>query len=254
MRCPYQAVRARAASALAGRIYKECGRPSIVPATLRGAFQTLERRTKGRAAPRGLPSSRPRGRRAARMLLLSPPDRWTSRRFMSARETASTGIAGLDDILAGGFTRERCLPRRRRAGLRQDDARAAVPDGRRGRRRAGALRHAVGDRATSSARSPSRTAGRSTASTSASSRRPRRTLDPDEQNTMFHPSEVELAETTKRDPRRTSSGSKPTRVVFDSLSELRLLAGSAAALPPADPRAQAVLRDARSAPCCCSTT
>ena len=43
---------------------------------------------------------------------------------------------------------------------------------------------------------------------------------------MFHPSEVELAATTKlilADVERL----KPTRVVFDSLSELRLLAGSA---------------------------
>jgi circadian clock protein KaiC len=50
-------------------------------------------------------------------------------------------------------------------------------------------------------------------------------LDPDEQNTMFHPSEIELAATTQRvldDVERL----KPTRVVFDSLSELRLLAGT----------------------------
>ncbi len=43
---------------------------------------------------------------------------------------------------------------------------------------------------------------------------------------MFHPSEIELASTTKRileDVERL----KPTRVVFDSLSELRLLAGTA---------------------------
>ncbi len=50
-------------------------------------------------------------------------------------------------------------------------------------------------------------------------------LDPDEQNTMFHPSEIELAATTRRvlaDVERL----KPTRVVFDSLSEMRLLAGT----------------------------
>jgi len=51
-------------------------------------------------------------------------------------------------------------------------------------------------------------------------------LEPDQQNTMFHPAELELAATTRRvldDVDRL----KPTRVVFDSLSELRLLAGSA---------------------------
>jgi circadian clock protein KaiC len=50
-------------------------------------------------------------------------------------------------------------------------------------------------------------------------------LLPDEQYTMFHASEVELNETTKTilsDVDRI----KPLRVVFDSLSELRLLAGN----------------------------
>ena len=50
-------------------------------------------------------------------------------------------------------------------------------------------------------------------------------LSVDDQYTMFHPSEVELSETTKTilaDVERI----KPTRVVFDSLSELRLLAGN----------------------------
>ena len=50
-------------------------------------------------------------------------------------------------------------------------------------------------------------------------------LRPEDQYTMFHPSEVELGETTKTiltDVDRI----KPSRVVFDSLSELRLLAGN----------------------------
>jgi circadian clock protein KaiC len=50
-------------------------------------------------------------------------------------------------------------------------------------------------------------------------------LLPDDQYTMFHPSEVELSETTKKvlaDVERIM----PRRVVFDSLSELRLLAGN----------------------------
>jgi circadian clock protein KaiC len=51
-------------------------------------------------------------------------------------------------------------------------------------------------------------------------------LEPDAHSTMFHASEIELAATTARvleDVERL----KPTRVVFDSLSEMRLLAGSA---------------------------
>lgn len=49
-------------------------------------------------------------------------------------------------------------------------------------------------------------------------------LEPDDQYTMFHPSEVELGETTLRILADVDK-IKPTRVVFDSLSELRLLAG-----------------------------
>ncbi|HEY2728837.1 MAG TPA: ATPase domain-containing protein [Polyangia bacterium] len=47
----------------------------------------------------------------------------------------------------------------------------------------------------------------------------------DEQNTLFHPSEVELAETTKG-VIDLCARIKPQRVVLDSLSELRLLAQS----------------------------
>ena len=53
---------------------------------------------------------------------------------------------------------------------------------------------------------------------------PEETLQPAEQYTMFHPAEVELSETTRTiltDVERL----KPARLVFDSLSELRLLAG-----------------------------
>ena len=50
-------------------------------------------------------------------------------------------------------------------------------------------------------------------------------LETDQQYTMYHPSEVELASTTKLildDVERL----KPSRIVFDSLSELRLVAGN----------------------------
>jgi circadian clock protein KaiC len=51
-------------------------------------------------------------------------------------------------------------------------------------------------------------------------------LQPDAQYTMFHPSEVELGETT-RVVLAEVERIKPARVVIDSLSELRLLAGNA---------------------------
>lgn len=54
---------------------------------------------------------------------------------------------------------------------------------------------------------------------------PETTLDPQRELTMLHPAEMELSETTKLVFDRVSE-TNPTRVVFDSLSELRLLAQS----------------------------
>ncbi len=50
-------------------------------------------------------------------------------------------------------------------------------------------------------------------------------LRPDQQYTMFHPSEVELGETVQTILDEVDA-TKPARLVFDSLSELRLLAGN----------------------------
>jgi circadian clock protein KaiC len=50
-------------------------------------------------------------------------------------------------------------------------------------------------------------------------------LDPDTQYTMFHPSEVELGSTTRQVLAEVER-LRPTRVVFDSLAEIRLLAGA----------------------------
>ena len=50
-------------------------------------------------------------------------------------------------------------------------------------------------------------------------------LDPDDQYTMFHPSEVELTDTTRRILEEVDR-LQPKRVVFDSLAEVRLLSGT----------------------------
>lgn len=50
-------------------------------------------------------------------------------------------------------------------------------------------------------------------------------LQPEQQYTMFHPSEVELSETSKAIVVEVER-IKPRRVIFDSLSEMRLLSGS----------------------------
>jgi circadian clock protein KaiC len=51
-------------------------------------------------------------------------------------------------------------------------------------------------------------------------------LEPGEQYTVFHPSEVELSETTRKILKDVEE-TKARRIVFDSLSELRLLSGTA---------------------------
>jgi circadian clock protein KaiC len=61
------------------------------------------------------------------------------------------------------------------------------------------------------------------------------------ENTIFHPAEIELGQTT-RSVLAEVERTHPRRLAFDSLSEMRLLAQSPPALPPADPVAQAVLR------------
>src|SRR3954449_1690241 len=52
---------------------------------------------------------------------------------------------------------------------------------------------------------------------------PEASLDPDRELTLFHPAELELTETAKLIFDRVNE-IKPSRVVFDSLSEMRLLA------------------------------
>jgi circadian clock protein KaiC len=52
---------------------------------------------------------------------------------------------------------------------------------------------------------------------------PEASLDPERELTLFHPSELELTETSKLIFERVNAV-KPARIVFDSLSELRLLA------------------------------
>src|SRR5437764_4386289 len=52
---------------------------------------------------------------------------------------------------------------------------------------------------------------------------PKATLDPEREQTLFHPAELELSETSKIIFDRVSAV-EPVRVVFDSLSEMRLLA------------------------------
>jgi circadian clock protein KaiC len=142
-----------------------------------------------------------------------------------ASDLASTGVAGLDDILSGGLARRRLyliegVPGSGKTTLALQFLMAGARAGESvlyvtlsetsDELNAVALSHewnldGVSVREFSSGEAA---------------------LDPDEENTIFHPSELELASTTKLilgDVDRL----KPARVVFDSLSEMRLLAGTA---------------------------
>ena len=144
---------------------------------------------------------------------------------VEVRDPAASGVAGLDDVLSGGFARNRLfliegVPGAGKTTLAMQFLMAGVQAGEpvlyvtlsetEEELRAVAASHGWSlDGITIRELSPAEGA-----------------LERDEQNTMFHPSEIELAATTRRvldDVERM----KPARVVFDSLSELRLLAGSA---------------------------
>jgi circadian clock protein KaiC len=142
-----------------------------------------------------------------------------------AREVAATGVVGLDDIMAGGFTRNRLflvegVPGSGKTTLALQFLIAGAQAGE-------TVLYVTLSETEEELRSVAVSHGWSLDGITIRELSPSEAdLEPDEQNTMFHPSEIELAATTRRvldDVDRL----KPTRVVFDSLSELRLLAGTA---------------------------
>jgi circadian clock protein KaiC len=138
---------------------------------------------------------------------------------------APTGVVGLDDVLGGGLTRNRLfliegVPGSGKTTLALQFLRAAVERGEpvlyvtlsETEDELRAVAHSHGwslDGITMQELIPSEAA-----------------FDPDEQNTMFHASEVEMSATMK-EVLSNVDRLHPTCVVFDSLSELRLLAGTA---------------------------
>jgi len=138
--------------------------------------------------------------------------------------TVPTGIAGLDDILRGGFTPNRLylvegIPGSGKTTLAMQFLLAGVKRGER------VLYVTLSETelelrevASSHGWSLDKINIRELVASEES-------LRPDEQYTMFHPSEVELTETTKAILADVEQN-KPAYVVFDSLSELRLLAGN----------------------------
>jgi circadian clock protein KaiC len=138
---------------------------------------------------------------------------------------AATGISGLDDILGGGFTPNRLYLLEGMPGSGKTTL--ALQFLLEGARRREPVLYVTLSETQEEIRSVAASHGWTLDGVSIRELVPSEdSLDPAEQYTVFHPSEVELSDTTKKileDVDRL----KPTRVVFDSLSELRLLAGSA---------------------------
>ena len=142
-----------------------------------------------------------------------------------ARDDAllQTGVTGLDDVLGGGFTANRLYLLEGAPGAGKTTVAMQFL-------LAGAARDEpvlyvtlseTGDELEGVARSH----GWQLAGVTVREMLPSETaLEPDEQYTIFHPSELELSQTILKILEEVDS-LKPTRVVFDSLSELRLLAG-----------------------------
>lgn len=142
----------------------------------------------------------------------------------ASRGIASTGIPGLDDILAGGFARHRLfliegVPGSGKTTLALQYAIAAA-------RRGEPVLYVTLSETDEELRAGAESHGwRLDGIEIRQLTPPEDELNLAEQNTMFHPSEVELASVLKQilqDVERF----KPSHVVFDSLSELRLMAGS----------------------------
>ncbi|HET7437194.1 MAG TPA: ATPase domain-containing protein [Thermoanaerobaculia bacterium] len=139
----------------------------------------------------------------------------------ATRELATTGITGLDDVLGGGLTRNRTYLIMGDPGVGKTTLGLHfLLEG-----------HRLGERVLYIALSETREEIESVAAShgwsldgvaifeySAASR-----LDEDDETTIFHPSEIELGQATRRIVDEVTRVN-PTRVVIDSLSEVRLLA------------------------------
>jgi circadian clock protein KaiC len=138
---------------------------------------------------------------------------------------APTGIAGLDDVLTGGLARNRLflvegMPGTGKTTLALQILRAAAARGE-------SVLYVTLSETEEELRAVAASHGWTLDGVTLQELIPSEdSLDPEQQYTLFHASEVELGATIK-EILTTVERLNPTCVVFDSLSELRLLAGSA---------------------------
>ena len=137
----------------------------------------------------------------------------------------STGVSGLDDVLVGGFRRNRAyliegVPGSGKTTLALQFMRASVERGE-------PVLYVTLSETNEELRAAAESHGWSLDGITLREIIPSEgALDPGEASTMFHLSEVELAATTQQ-VLSDVEDLRPTCVVIDSLSELRLLAGTA---------------------------
>ncbi len=133
----------------------------------------------------------------------------------------STGIAGLDEILLGGFVAHRLylVTGEPGTGKTTMGLQFLLEGAARGER----VLYVTLSESRAELAEVARSHGWSLERAEIFELAPTQQADPDEQYTLFHPAEVELAETTRAILDMVER-TQPARVVFDSLSEMRLLA------------------------------
>ena len=139
-------------------------------------------------------------------------------------ELLQTGVAGLDDVLGGGLTANRLYLLEGAPGAGKTTV--AMQFLREGAARGEPVLYITLSESLPELQGVARSHGWDLTGIRVRELLPSsEALEPDEQYTLFHPSEVELSQTTLKILADVDQ-LKPTRVVFDSLSELRLLAGN----------------------------
>ena len=137
---------------------------------------------------------------------------------------AATGIAGLDDVLGGGFTANRLYLIEGMPGSGKTTL--AFQFLMEGARRGEPVLYVTLSETEDEIRDVAASHGWTLEGVAIRELLPaEESLLPEEQYAMFHPSEVELSETTRKILDDVEEV-KPVRIVFDSLSELRLLSGN----------------------------